>query len=59
MRQRSVAKVIRGKLRKADLFSPAPAIHFVTASRKGFLTQGDAVAFCKALRTGSSAWGQP
>jgi site-specific DNA-methyltransferase (adenine-specific) len=43
MRWSSIAKAAAGKRRKADLFSPRPVIEFVAASRKGFLTRGDAL----------------
>lgn len=51
MSHRSIVKAAAGKLRKADLFLPSPAIELVTASRKGFLTRGDALTFSQALRT--------
>jgi site-specific DNA-methyltransferase (adenine-specific) len=52
MVQRSNLKIAVRKRRKAEFFSPRPDIEFVAANENGFITQGDALAFCRALRSG-------
>ncbi len=39
------------KRRKAELFSARPAIEFAAVDKNGFITRGDALTFCKALRS--------
>jgi site-specific DNA-methyltransferase (adenine-specific) len=51
MRQRHIARFTSGQLRKTALFSPNRGLEFMVTNRKGVLTRGDAVAFCRALRS--------
>ena len=51
MIQHSIENAAAGKRRRAELFSPRPAIEFVAANENGFITRGDALIFGKALKS--------
>jgi 16S rRNA G966 N2-methylase RsmD len=51
MMQRSSLNSAGWKRRKTELFSRHPAIEFAAVNGHGLITRGDALTFCKALRS--------